>query len=957
MYSRPSTRQVNALFDPAKPMAMPSPQEMRTTVTASGRLLDYSTQRFGNETNTAGEISKFLGGLIEPAAKITGAILRQQGAQQAGDFLKTADVGELYRSGDEQQRAALRTMNPFARDIVNDAAARSTSQQFITTLAAERAINPVLNNPYASDEDRAEAEAKLRGTALERSGIQNVPSTALVPYLPGLADTEGRLKGESFNRQAVQQKEDQDTQFRDGLQVDLRAITELRRNFLGALEAGAVGADGWDKAFPKERLQQYHDQLLQGGFYTSKELATQYGLAIQSEYQRRLGNEDILGAHELISTVAGMVENRPVKTPGGVDLWAIPISENGESVKALVSRLQAGIGAKYEQWQREQQIKSFGPDLVAAAQGDAGARGRIDALLPRLANDPQALAQVVSMSGAMQNYGDRPTEAQLQEQALLEIELNIPGRDWNATNQRILGSSLTTQQKISMLNRNRQPQDPVLSLTSQAISQSTPDLEQIGLQVITAKAGAGLLNAEDKTAVQNEMNGVLIKARTSTETRIRDLQAAGEAVTPIKAAQIFREELEVQRDAVLKDIKSGQANPLQSFDAFGIQMQNEVQQRINSTNGKGTIGWFPQPLLQRARAAGVPQTYKDVSKWYVNNFLPQIKDPQGNPAFPNARKAYQDMIRNAQQQQGEQLRQQSYQGVSPTGRMASELGIEQMIDRSGLRQPTPAGGDQSSAKPKQQQGGPQQLEQLIGSGLDILMGVQPAVAATTADNTAGGKSPSKAPPRLNTESLEVMARLWSGHQRMSTTTPPLPQVVGTAPTQRLPLQLSQNHPIFIAIGIAEGTRTASGGFTSAYGGHRDPGDGHWNRGTVSGGRGGNASPAQVDRQWTGRLTQVAVSVAPALQRLGLRPGTAAYDRVLFNVLDLNVQAPAAAGDFVRKLPQVMRAGATIEAIAKARADSFINPRTGRLDTSFNSYSALLRDQRSRAGAYDYKRRL
>lgn len=937
-------------------MALPQPQEMRTTVTANGRLIDYGRPT-GQSSSTAGEIGRFLGALIEPAAKITGSILREQGTQQAGDFLKTTDPGALYRAGNEQQRAALRTMNPFAQDIVNDAAARSTSEQYITTLAAERARNPVLANPYASPEDLARAEASVRSTALERSGIEEVPSTALVPYLPGIAATEGRLKGDSFNRQATQQKEDQDIKFRDGLTTWTRQLTDTRRTFLSGLQDGSRQPGDWDQAFPQGTLQKDHDEKIKFGLFTSKELATQYALTIQGEFQRRLGNEDILGAHEYVSTMAGMVERQTVNTPGGASLWDMPITEGGESVKSLVSKLQQGMAPRFEEWQREQQLKQFGPDFVAAAQGDANARGRIDSMLPMLANDPKALSQVVSMAGQMQGYGQQPTEAQLREQAMLEIELNNPNRDWGATNQRILGSTLTTQQKISMLNRNQQPADPVLALTSQAIGQSAPDLEQIGLQVVQAKVGAGLIKGDDKTGIQNELNTLLIKARGSTETRLRELQQSGEVVTPIKAAQIFREELEVQRDATLKDIKDGNAKAPQSFDALGMQQVNEVQQRINSTGGKGTIGWFPKPILDRARASGVPQNYRDVSKWFVNNYLPQIKDPQGKPAFPDARKTYQEMIRNAQQQRGPQ-------SSAPTpgfGSSAVGQGINRMLEAIGIQQkPATDSKSQSAPKPQQQaSSGTQQLERLVASGLDILMGVQPAAAATSRPSAAstGGKTAAPASSTLNTENLQAMARLWAGQQRLSTTTPALPQVVGSAPTQTLPLQLTQNHPIFIAIGIAEGTRTASGGFTSAYQGHRDPGDGHWNRGTVSGGRGSNATAAQVDRQWTGTLTQRAVSVAPALQQLGLRPGTAAYNRVLFNVLDLTVQAPAAAGDFVRKLPQVVRAGATIEAISKARADSFINPRTGRLDTSFRSYSDLLRDQRSRAGAYDYKRRL
>ena len=168
------------------------------------------------------------------------------------------------------------------------------------------------------------------------------------------------------------------------------------------------------------------------------------------------------------------------------------------------------------------------------------------------------------------------------------------------------------------------------------------------------------------------------------------------------------------------------------------------------------------------------------------------------------------------------------------------------------------------------------------------------------------------------------------------------------------------HPYFIAIGISEGTRTPSGGYTKAYYGHTDPGDGFANRGTVSGGRGmGNAGPQQVDRHWMGILTRKATTSAPILQRIGLRPGTQGWHRAMFNILDLTVQAPAAVPDFVRKLSVANRQGLTVEAIAKARADAFINPRTGRLEASGfgNSYSRLLADQRSRAGSYDYKRRL
>jgi hypothetical protein len=108
----------------------------------------------------------------------------------------------------------------------------------------------------------------------------------------------------------------------------------------------------------------------------------------------------------------------------------------------------------------------------------------------------------------------------------------------------------------------------------------------------------------------------------------------------------------------------------------------------------------------------------------------------------------------------------------------------------------------------------------------------------------------------------------------------------------------------------------------------------------------------------GILTNTAVKVTPLLQRMGIPQNSVGFNRLLFNALDLAVQAPAALPDFLKRLPRIIQAGVTIEAIAKARADSFFNPATGRLEASGfgNNYARLLADQRSRAGTFDYRRR-
>lgn len=163
---------------------------------------------------------------------------------------------------------------------------------------------------------------------------------------------------------------------------------------------------------------------------------------------------------------------------------------------------------------------------------------------------------------------------------------------------------------------------------------------------------------------------------------------------------------------------------------------------------------------------------------------------------------------------------------------------------------------------------------------------------------------------------------------------------------------SSDHPFFVSIGVNEGTRTADGGYTKNFYGHTDPGDGHNNRGTVSGGRGNNYTPEQVDKKWRGILNQTLTKYEPQLKRFA-SPGTDVYNQIMFNILDLRVQAPAAVPDFVKRIPRIIAEGATPEVIGRLRAESFINPRTGRLEASGfnNDMNRLEADQRRRAGNF------
>ena len=181
----------------------------------------------------------------------------------------------------------------------------------------------------------------------------------------------------------------------------------------------------------------------------------------------------------------------------------------------------------------------------------------------------------------------------------------------------------------------------------------------------------------------------------------------------------------------------------------------------------------------------------------------------------------------------------------------------------------------------------------------------------------------------------------------------LPQVAPEEQASLLSTSFSsQNDTMFIAIGINEGTRRADGSYTKNWSGHKDPGNGAWNRGTVSA-QSGSLSPKQADMQFRGKLAQTAINTKPFLRQMGLEPGTVGYNNVMFNVLDLFIQAPAAVPKFIQTL--AAKKDFTIEGIAEARAMSFFD-QNGRLDTTFKSYNDLLRDQRSRAGTLQYRRR-
>ena len=265
-------------------------------------------------------------------------------------------------------------------------------------------------------------------------------------------------------------------------------------------------------------------------------------------------------------------------------------------------------------------------------------------------------------------------------------------------------------------------------------------------------------------------------------------------------------------------------------------------------------------------------------------------------------------------------------------------------------------------------GGPTEQEENISpramlvAGLARAVGVGPIAQLMSDLSTGAPAQAQEFNPEgvVNADNAEEFVKMMTGQRQLTARSRPQMQLTGNVITETLPIAMKvDTHPYFVAIGISEGTRTRNGGYTQNYYGHTDMGDQNYNRGTVSGGRNETRgmSPKQVDRWWLRKLTGQSLMYAPILRSFGVKENTLLWHRMMYNYLDLHVQSPLAASDYVITTPNILRAGGSVEVIAKARADSYRDPKSGKLMTAFNSYQDLLKDQRSRAGSFDYKKRL
>lgn len=152
-----------------------------------------------------------------------------------------------------------------------------------------------------------------------------------------------------------------------------------------------------------------------------------------------------------------------------------------------------------------------------------------------------------------------------------------------------------------------------------------------------------------------------------------------------------------------------------------------------------------------------------------------------------------------------------------------------------------------------------------------------------------------------------------------------------------------------AVGSAEGTRTPNGGYTSAYYGHVDPGNGVWNLGSFSY-QHGATSPEDADRKQLSRLQRQALALRNQAKQKQIKLTLLEE----LNGIDLANQAPLAALDrgYIDWLSEAKRLPMNdVERIRWARTRAFIDPDTGYLDAPGlgNNMDSIYWDQARRLG--------
>jgi hypothetical protein len=952
-YSRPQTSTVNAFSTPARPNEPTAAPRQTVNALPSGGLRVVDMGGFRSE---ASELKGFFDSLLNTAPKLIEEYSVKQANRQVGETLANVDYQEAVKRNDQSALGMIKRLSPRAQDMLQEGRAAAASESYLQSYARNAEQETLLLNPKWDTETddqfsarMAQGRINVRQKAAGESGILNVDPQFRGKFAMQVQVGEARIMDGVRKAQDAEYNKAYDAKQASNFGLMLQGLARERTSLLGALSA--------DPSKEAAIFQKTEANSRKGiDFYNSNiEMATPTrigGMMLQgfkSKFDELKNNEQLQEASDLLGFFETVIAI-PIKTPTGGDLYDIPVTESGLSIKQYASVMRGQLKPLMEQLEAQRNYNDIRPLLPGMMRNDPQSWQQFDQSLPSLAQTPDQLGQLLSIRGQFKGISKETTPA--QEQRMLQIKLaqTKDGADLGSINRIIAADpTLTPQQKLGLLEDEKAPKDPIMTSTDRARTYNNPQIMQAALSLTNARIQAAKDKGEAPDADRIAKTSVMqltVAATENTEKILRRMTESGKPVTPEVANDVFRNEL----DAVMKSEFRTLNLPAPKKMTVQEERQQElrfIMQGLQRNRGRGmTLDAFPPSVVDAARRSGVPTNdLRQMTKFMLKRLKETPEADGKGSAFPDPGKQWRDMIERAKP--GNKGNLQS--GVPTTADKIANV-IGRFVFGGDT---TPNMGPEGKGGAGSQQG-PLQLASRIGNGL--LSGVLNVVAPPA----MAGQRPMYL---QNAERMPRLATAYRGANQpqrkpMSLREGPLPQIAANAPVQPLPLAIvSDKHPFFVAIGINEGTRTPDGGYTKNYFGHTDPGDGNKNVGTVSGGgaRGGGGSPQVVDRLWAGELTQQATAAAPVLISNGIPRNTAGFHRLMFNYLDLRVQAPAAARDFIQKIPQMKKAGLTIEAIAKARTDSFYYP-DGRWGGVW-PYPRMLQDQRSRAGTFDYRKRI
>ena len=979
-YSRPGIRQTNA--NPGAPNTDPVRIRNRPSVqfgkgpSYSDRFVD-SGLAGRNAGQDAAAIGKFLQDIQEPIVKFGEQLDIANANRQVGELLdQTPNLGELVRESDPDTRNRIRALSGRARDMLYSNLAEQGAVEFAEGYSNQAQSSPILLDPNSSEEARTAERTRIRQENFEV--FEGLPPGYIGAVGAELSQVEGQVSGNL-------------TKLRDATEArrrDDRESAAIGKQWV-KFSAGLDATAGFETDSENGQVVGQATQFIQGQIreaYASGEKLPQgvFGWVLRGVGDQ---NADLIARGEFDQAESNLALLRAVSKrklnvgDNETDFWSLSLKgANGRTVSLetwLLSQDKAIETARRNNRQKEvgKELAQLGsqllsPDPAVRAAAALQLRTRAGELISQ--GDWETARPLLEAVGGLEATGRKPTEQQSLRLAQLVVSPEYLGLD-AAGKARYLQQlanrgEITIEQQATATAAINQPQtqlDNELQNASTRLSQQGK-LAPLVTKLTQARTAAGATNVK----AENVLSEVRAAAWQATQVQVTQLRENGEAVTPERVTELFEQNAAAFVDKKVEEIEKTNSAQTQRANATNDQV---VEFLKNRQNGKEKLDSIPQSLIAEWKSLnpGKTPTYRGMFDYLVAKMTKTGVQGWGNENEVNA------WLRNAVRQKRTSLPAKAEEGWrDPTeGTEWTDppvLPQQEPINMTDAEWEALPPWNRGPVRPsvqrerqrylqeqeRQRNGGGENKEQAEATDEN---GVAKVALAVLGGFLGGGSANAgtldgKDVPIANEEQMATLKSLWESRQQPTLTVPALPQLEPDAPVQPVSAAMtSVNHPFAIAIGIAEGTRTASGGFTVNYYGHADPLQGQ-NIGTFSAQQ-GQATPQQADREWLGKLTRTQLAMAPVLERSGLQPGTQGYNRLMFNLLDLRVQSPLAFQGLVIKIPQIISQGTTIESIAKARADSFFDPSTGRLDTNFKSYSDLYADQRSRSGVWDYRRRI